>query len=367
MVITKIISLNLIAKVTKVVNIISLFMKIELSYWKKQFIQAGIKEDIISEYIEYITPLLSKNIPIIFDFNHLSLLLGKDKVFLSRVINSSENFYRSFQIPKKKGGFRNIEAPHMSLLECQEWIYENILKKIATSPEAHGFSFGKSIITNAKVHLNNEEFLKIDIKDFFPSIGMNKIIQVFKKLGYTNYVSFYLASICCKDESLPQGAPTSPILSNIVCIAIDYRLKRLCQKFSINYSRYADDLAFSGTKIPFKFLTYIKEILEDYGFEINDKKTFYQASSKKVQKRILTGISISGSEIKIPREYKRELRKEMHFIKKFGLPSHLHSIKNKNPHYVHSLIGKFQFCLSVEPNNKYAKDSIMYLSKLIQS
>ena len=331
-----------------------------INYWKSGFEKSQVKPELIEEYLKYIRPLLKNGVPIIFDFNHLCLLLGRNPAYLASVINSNTNHYQEFKIPKRSGGKRTISAPYPALLECQTWIYENILTKVKIHHSAHGFTFNKSIISNSKVHVGQNHFLKIDLKDFFPSITINKVISIFKSLGYTNKVSFYLASICCYGDVLPQGAPTSPMLSNIVAISLDNRLMKYSKKFDLKYTRYADDLAFSGDSIPVKHIDYITNIINSCGFIVNEKKTILQHEK---HKRIITGISIAENEIKVPREYKRKLKLEIHCIRKHGLLGHIRKHKIKNPNYLLSIIGKIHFWLSVEPDNKYAKQALIDLAK----
>lgn len=331
-------------------------IKKAVASWRDYFEDSGLRPEIISKYIEYLIPLLEKDLPIIFDFPHLCLLLGKNRHYLASVINSTSSHYRSFEIPKRSGGMRSITAPYPTLMECQNWIYNNILIKSTVHSSAHGFTFKKSIITNAKIHIGQTCFLKVDIKDFFPSITINQIISVFKDLGYSHKVSFYLASICCYEDSLPQGAPTSPVLSNIVSYTLDRRLMSFAKMFNLKYTRYADDLAFSGDWIPVKFIEYISEIIKSCGFEVNNKKTVLQ--QKKAQ-RILTGISIADSEIKIPREFKRNLKQEVHYIRTFGIFSHIRKQKIRDPEYLLTIIGRIRFWLSVEPSNEYAKRALV--------
>lgn len=288
--------------------------------------------------------------PIIFDFDHLAKLLGRTPVYLASVVNSSQNHYREFTIPKRSGGVRSIHAPYPALLECQEWILKNILQKSRIHPCAHGFVAKRSIITNATTHLGAATFLKIDIADFFPSIKISRLIHYFKSLGYNNRVSFYLAAICSLDDCLPQGAPTSPTLCNIVARPLDWRLTNLCQKFKISYTRYADDLAFSGEKITWKFAEYVIHILNECGFEPNTKKTQLHIDARK---RILTGISILGNEARVPKDYKRRLRQEIFYIEKFGVHNHMNSKRIKDASYLERLIGRIQFVLSVEPENQF--------------
>ena len=345
-------------------NIIIIMSKKDiLKKWRTYFVDRGIKEETSSQYIEYIDSLLENNVPIIFNFDHLCLLLGRTNEYLSSVVNSPESHYREFSIKKRKGGYRKINAPYPALLEMQYWIYNNILKKISINSSAHGFVHKKSILTNSKIHLEQNHLLKLDLTDFFPSIEINRIIFIFKQLGYTSRVSFYLASICCYEESLPQGAPTSPVLSNIVSRKLDSRLIKFSKKFELKYTRYADDLTFSGKRIPAKFIEYISTIVSDEGFEVNHSKTrLYQSRSK----RIVTGISVLGKELKVPREYKRKLKQELHFIRKFGFESHVSKKKIRKHNYLFSITGKVNFWLSVEPKNQFALDSKDMLDKYIK-
>lgn len=329
--------------------------------WKNGFIKAGIKHELVEEYLSYIKPLLKNGVPIIFDFEHLCLLLGRNQSYLASVINSNTSHYRIFEIPKRRGGKRKITAPYSALLECQTWIYENILTKVKIHSSAHGFTFNKSIVSNSKLHVGQHHFLKIDLKDFFPSITINKIISVFKSLGYTNKISFYLASICCYGQILPQGAPSSPMLSNIIAKNLDSRLMKFANKFSLRYTRYADDLSFSGELISMKHVEYITNIITSCGFSVNENKTMLHREKRK---RIITGISIAEDQIKVPREYKRKLRLEIHFIRKFGLLGHLRKHKIKNPDYLQSIIGKIHFWLSIEPENIFAQQALNDLTKM---
>lgn len=321
-----------------------------INRWRKGFETKGLNPDYTDVYMEYITLLANNNAPIIFSFDHLCKLLGRSPAYLASVVNSNENHYRKFIIPKRKGGKREITAPFPALLECQHWIYNNILRKIPIHPCSHGFTNEKSIITNATIHLEQDHFLKIDIKDFFPSIGINKVITTFRNLGYTYKVSYYLSAICCYETHLPQGAPTSPSLSNIIVKNLDNRLSKFADKFQLKYSRYADDLAFSGN-IPVKHIEYITNIIKEEGFLVNENKTFI---CKGKGKRILTGISISGSRINVPRAYKRKLRKDIHYTLAYGVESHVRKLKIRNPDYLISLLGKVNFWLQVEPQNEFA-------------
>ena len=330
--------------------------------WDNYFTSRGIADNIRDTYMSYLTKLVLNDVPVIFEYEHLALHMGRSTKYLLSVINSSSYFYRDFEIKKRSGGKRRITVPYPSLLEMQYWILENILKKTKVHMCAHGYAQKKSIVTNAKHHIGQSDLLKIDLKDFFPSIRINRLIHHFKHLGYSSDVSFYLAAICSYDESLPQGSPTSPYFSNIIAMNLDTRLYSFAQKFDLKYTRYADDLVFSGSRIPKKYICYVSSIINEEGFNVNTKKTrLYKKNSSNTinsnesyHKRIVTGISVTDTGIKLPRKYKRKLRNELHFVFKYGLTSHVRKKRIKIPNYRYSLLGKVNHWLAIEPENEYA-------------
>ena len=259
---------------------------------------------------------------------------------------------------------REIRAPYPSLKTIQQWIYENVLKSQYVHGCAHGFKPRKSIVTNAMKHVENKCLLKLDLKDFFPSIKTNRVVQVFKDIGYTKTVSWLLATLCCLDEELPQGAPTSPALSNIVARHMDKRLYRLAKNFGYRYTRYADDISFSGDDIPVAFIKYAREIIEDCGFLVNPKKVrLYQEKDNK----ILTGIALMNGMIKLPREKRREYEQEIYYTLKYGVNTRIKGEYNNFSTYIHSLLGKANFWLMLEPDNVFAKDAIPKLKALYKN
>lgn len=332
-----------------------------LNEWNAYFKDRAVSPEIIKEYLSYAETLLDKNIPVIFEIEHLSKLIGISYPIMCKMVNGSNSFYRTFSIQKRRGGRREINAPYPSLLMCQDWIHHNILKRSEVHHCSQGFVEGKSIISNASTHLNRKALLKMDIKDFFPSIPINWVINFFHGLGYSENVSYYLASLCCLDDSLPQGAATSPYLSNILLFSLDNRLERISNSYSLKYTRYADDLTFSGNYIPHSFIKIIEDIITDFGLSANHEKTKLHT---KPGQRIVTGISVTGERIALPRSKKRSLRKEVYFIKKFGLLSHLGKLKSKEPNYLESLEGKLGFWLQIEPNCEFARESIEFIRNL---
>lgn len=338
--------------------------KNQIENWLLFFQDRGLSHELISSYIPYILTLQEKNIPVIFEKQHLSHLIGIKERLLDKIIICPDKFYREFTIPKKNGGRRNIKSPYPSLLMCQKWIYKNILLKDIPHPSCHGFTPLKSIITNALVHTQKKCILKMDLKDFFPSIPINWVIQYFMSIGYTHNVSFSLASLCCYERNLAQGAATSPYLSNLLLKKFDSRIESLCLKYKITYSRYADDLTFSGEYIPHNFSAIVEEIIKNYGLTTNKEKTRLMINTNQ---KIVTGISVAGEKISLPRKYKRKIKNELHFIMTYGYVSHINNLKVKDPNYLLSLLGKINFWLQVEPDNALALKGRNYLLKIIRN
>ncbi|HEY7090168.1 MAG TPA: reverse transcriptase domain-containing protein, partial [Tepidisphaeraceae bacterium] len=196
--------------------------------------------------------------------------------------------YIYFTIPKKSGGIRQLAAPHEDLANAQEWILTSILEKVPTHDSAHGFVPTRSTVTNATPHVGKDVVLNTDLKDFFPSVTFWRVDGVFRELGYSPAVAAVLALLCTESprrrveyagkplfvatgfRSLPQGACTSPALSNLVSRRLDSRLSGIAKKLGWTYTRYADDLTFSADGEPSKQIGYllarIRHIAQDEGF-----------------------------------------------------------------------------------------------------
>lgn len=253
---------------------------------------------------------------------------------------------------------REISSPRSALKSVQRWILENILYSVEPHYSAVGFRRDKSILDHAGVHNSSAMILKLDIADFFPSIFLPRIIGVFKGFGYSPGVAFTLASLCCLHGSLPQGAVTSPALSNLVCRRMDVRLAALSKKLRLKFSRYADDMAISGKKVDLSILPLVEKILKEEGFILrSDKTRIYNECSK----RVLTGLSAARSGVKLLRSDRRQLRATFHQIRKFGLISYVSNHKIRDPVFLDRLIGRFSFWCFVEPNNISAREALQYL------
>lgn len=319
--------------------------------WKEAIETSPCKTKEKAMLFQYVTDMLNRGGVIIINAFHLARLIGIEEDTLNQMIVLPDHFYRTFTIPKRSGGERQISAPYPALMMVQKWIYETILLPgVEVSESATGFVPGKSIVDNAVAHLNNKEILKMDIKDFFPSIGIQRVVSVFKGLGYYHRVAYYLASLCCEDKRLPQGAPTSPILSNIVAKRLDFRLKHLADKFGMVYTRYADDLTFSGEHIPVKFISIVSQIVANEGFEVNEGKTVIM---REKNRKIITGVSISSDKLCIPRAKKRWIRQQSFYIQRYGMRSHMRRKHIIDPFYDLRMNGYLAYWKAIEPDNNY--------------
>lgn len=304
--------------------------------------------------LEYVKSILKRDGIVILSSDHLASLTGIEECTLAEMISSNKKFYRTFSIPKRTGGERIISAPYPSLKQVQDWIYKELLLPRTQLPDcAVGFIPGKSIVDNATPHIGSKYLLKMDLKDFFPSIKLTRIIAAFQYLGYYPRMAYYLARLCCEDDHLPQGAPTSPILSNIIAKHLDKRLSGLAERYGFVYTRYADDLTFSGDFIPVKFIESVSDVVIEEGFVTNPEKTKILGPWCR---KIITGVSISSGRPCIPRTKKRLIRQQAYYIKKYGMKSHIRHCRINDPFYAMRFAGDMAYWKSVEPEHPYVKE-----------
>lgn len=320
--------------------------------WQSFFNQrVRSNKEVVQGYIKFIALMKEKDLPPIFELKHLSEMVGIDEKILVQVIQGSDYFYRDFLIPKRLGGTRQISVPSPVLLHAQRWINEQILSKLHVHDAAHGFVRGRSVVTNARMHLGKPEVLKMDLEDFFPSIQFRRVVKVFLRAGYSVAVSFFLSSLCCRDKILPQGAATSPSLSNIITNRMDVAISNYAAKQGLSYTRYADDIVLSGDKIGREVINRISWLAQESGFSINSNKT--RILRGKTQK-IITGVSISSGKLSLPRKTVRSIKLDAYHLLKRGYYEHARATSNFDPILMERLQGRIGFWLQVDPNNSTA-------------
>lgn len=336
--------------------------KAHITQIKTDFEALKSKEDLVA--------LLNKVNLILYGPNYNKLTL-KQLTYYSNP-NFSKDRYTSFAVSKKNGGYRTIHAPINSLRIILRSL--NIILNTIAEPhfKATGFVPGKSIVDNAKPHVGNHYVYNIDLKDFFHSFNRTWVkygfmIAPFNLGREREELAFLLASLCTHPFQvggvwktvLPQGAPTSPTITNILCVKLDKRLNGLSKRFKINYSRYADDISFSSQSNIFiknEFLDELHRIIEvDQMFEINSKKTRNQKNSYRQE---VTGLTVN-TKINVNVRYIKQLRMWLYYWEKYGY-SQASSlfikdyqmdkghIKNRRSNFANVLRGKLDYLKMVK-------------------
>ncbi len=270
--------------------------------------------------------------------------------------------YHRYSIAKKTGGVRSISAPKAALKTAQAWVLANILGRIPVESAAHGFVPTRSIVTNAAPHVKRAVVINLDMKDFFPSITFRRVKGLFEAMGYSEQVATVLGLLCTEppraaaeldgkifhvalgERVLPQGASTSPAITNILCRKLDRRLGGLARKHEFAYTRYADDLTFSGDRaaVVGRLLRSARAIIQAEGFVEHPTKTRVMRQSNHQE---VTGVTVNERPT-ISREEIRTLRAILHNAAKHGLAS---QNREGHPHFVQSLRGRIAFVCMVDP------------------
>jgi len=339
---------------------------------------AGYSEEYIAEGTAYITRLASAGYPVLFSFEHLAIEMRLPSHVLRDIVDLRRIKYSYFKLLKKRGGFREIITPERQLKFVQRWLLINILNKHQLSSACTGFRKRFSIIDNARVHERAPIILKVDLLKFYDTITEKRVWGLFKKLGYASNLALDLARLVTVHHGkeywesfspeererlkhlyyecpavIPQGAPTSPMIANIIAIKLDNRFQGLAEKLGFSYSRYADDLTFSSDS-PYKLpsIEFIRKIIEKEGFFINDKKT---CLLKKGMKQFVTGLTVTHG-VHVSKSFRKDIYKHLYFSKKFGPVEHIKKLSEKenNHHYhgyQHWLLGCISFIYSVDKVN----------------
>jgi RNA-directed DNA polymerase len=308
--------------------------------------------------------LLQQGLPVAHNGNDLALLMGISLGELRWLTfhrrGAALVHYHRWDIPKKTGGERGISAPKKKLSNAQHWVLDQILNKLPVDENAHGFVAQKSVVTNARPHVKKKIVANMDLKDFFPTLTFKRVKGLFQKLGYSEHVATVLALLTTEpprvaatldgkklyvalgDRVLPQGACTSPALTNLVCKRLDKRLAGLAKSFGAAYTRYADDLTFSGDDFDAKkLLGRARNILEAEGFVVHPDKTRVM---RKGRRQEVTGVVVNQRP-SIPRDEWRQLRAILHNCAKNGLAS---QNRENHPDFAAHLAGRVAWVKMVD-------------------
>ena len=288
-----------------------------------------------------------------FELKTLEKDLGVSAKVLYTLSNQINRHYRSVEIPKSDGGTRKLSVPDPLLKSVQRKISEVILSRMDVSSYARAYSYGDSPLKNASSHVNKKEIFKLDIRKFFDHVTYPLIKErVFTTDRFSESNRILLSLLCMYDESLPQGAPTSPVISNILLYEFDEELGRWCKERDISYTRYCDDMTFSANSLtPEEIEHKVSSMLKKYGLFINQKKKQYICGSRRKK---ITGIVVN-EKLNTPVEYRKKIRQEVFFINKYGLKDHMERIKctDSERRYLSSLLGRINYALSINQSEEF--------------
>lgn len=323
--------------------------------YRKTARDRGIETEVVERALNQAQEPERRGFPAILTLNHLAHLTGARYEYLRSIVSRSHDGYTPFTIRKKSGGLRYIAAPEPELLCVQRWICRSILAKHSVHHASTAYQPGSAPFDAASRHVGAAWLIKIDIHDFFESISERRAYFAFRGCGYQPLPAFELARLCTRLGTsegksgpirwpsarrsvpgaipgyhslglghLPQGAPTSPMLSNIVSVPLDETLCELGDRYGLTYTRYSDDIAFStggefSRRDANTLIRNAGRILASFGHELHRNKiTIAPPGARKV----VLGLLVDGDTVRLTRAYRSRLEDHVRGVEKFGLKAH---------------------------------------------
>lgn len=284
------------------------------------------------------------------ELSSLEADLGVSAKRLYALSNSLSRHYHSVSLPKKGGGCRQLSVPDEALKAVQRRIAQVLLPLMPVSPYAKAYRDCSSTMKNAAPHVGKPVVLKLDILHFFDSIRYSEVKdRAFPAQIYAEPLRILLAMLCYHGDGLPQGAPTSPAISNIILSDLDEKVGIWCRENAIAYTRYCDDMTFSGDFDPREVIAFVRTELKARGFLLNGQKTHIQ---RRGEQQSVTGISVN-EKLNVPPPYRRRLRQEIYYCRKFGAESHIQhlGLEETAETCLRRLLGRVNYILSVTPGD----------------
>lgn len=313
----------------------------------------GVDPDVVERAIEQARLPERLGLPPLLTLRHLSHVTGANYKYLRSIVSRKHDGYRPFTIKKRNGSGRLIACPEPGLISVQRWIARRILARRPVHHASMAYAPGNSPADCARRHLGARWLVKFDIHDFFESISETRVYFVFRDCGYQPLIAMELARLCTRVHSshtstsarwrsnrrtagtisvyddprlghLPQGAPTSPMLANLVSLPLDTMLERIGERFGLVYTRYSDDVVFStgGDLTRKQVLTLIHDVSRTFaafGHQLHRKKiTVAPPGSRK----LVLGLLVDGNMVRLSRTYRGRLDAHVRGIERFGLAEH---------------------------------------------
>lgn len=255
--------------------------------------------------------LCELGLPPVVSASSLGVLFGFTAKFIHAMSDQSYKFYRTFKIKKGKK-IRSIEAPKVSIKVIQKWFAHHLAAAINFEENVCGFVPGRSHITAAMQHSNANWVYSVDIKDFFQTTTLEKVILSLEDMGYTKPGAEIIAQLCCYKGNLAQGAPSSPVLSNLAMKSIDNEIRNISSEYNTRFTRYADDIVLSGTdEIPIDLPERVKLVFDNTCWSLAPEKE-YQAKSPNRLK--VHGLLVHMDKPRLTKGYRNKIRSYKHLL-----------------------------------------------------
>lgn len=283
------------------------------------------------------------------ELSSLARDLGFEAKTLYAVSNSLDKHYRQVCLPKRDGGVRTLSVPDPLLKTIQRRIAQVLLVHMPVSSYATAYRYGGSTLRNAAPHVGQPVLFKLDIQHFFDRILYSSVKErAFPPEIYAEPLRILLTMLCYHGQSLPQGAPSSPAISNIILFDFDQAVGAWCTGHGIRYTRYCDDMTFSGLFSPEEVMAFVQDQLKPLGLFLNRNKTQVLRAG---QRQVVTGLVVN-EKIGVPAHDLRALRQELYYCRKYGVASHMArlGISEAEAHYLMRLLGRVNYVLQVTPD-----------------
>lgn len=294
------------------------------------------------------------------ELSSLSQDLGFRAQTLYAVSNRLDKHYRRVQLPKKGGGCRSLSVPDPVLKAIQRQITDTLLIHMPVSRFAAAYRCGSSVMHNAAPHIGKDVVLKLDILHFFDSIRYSAVKDAaFPPQIYAEPLRILLTMLCYYRDTLPQGAPSSPAISNILLYPFDEQIGQWCAARGIAYTRYCDDMTFSGSFDPKQVIHLAASELSKLGFLLNTQKTRILRPG---QQQCVTGL-IVNEKLSVPADLRRKVRQDLYYCQKYGIHSHLQHLGLTIPEeqYRQKLLGQVNYILQVMPQDPQMQAARQFL------
>ena len=278
----------------------------------EHFLKA-LPEEVHGLYAQDFQQLCAKRLPPVVSIRCLATLFGYSPKFTGALYRRTEKYYRTFTIPKGKKR-RIINAPKVALKVIQKWFGFHLAEAVEFSNCVYGFIKGRSAIEAATLHCGAGWVYSIDITDFFPSTPVQSVATALVELGYPSHGAELIAKLCCYNGGLAQGSPASPVLSNLVFREADADLVAVAQKYGLHFTRYADDVVFSGKgDFPEEIKPIVRAVIESRGWKIAAAK---ERLAKRPNRLKVHGLLVHGEKPRLTKGYRNRIRAFKHLLAK---------------------------------------------------